>query len=127
MINIVLIEDDIIMASAVKLQLKVIVEVEYKLELFTSISAAIDYLETNSCDILISDLNVIDSKGIETINKLDNLDESINVIFISGSSEELETKQIRKAPNIHFVMKDMDFNESMWHVLSKKIDTLKVI
>lgn len=124
MINIVLIEDDNIMASAIKLQLKVLLEVEYKLELFKTISAAIDYLKTNSCDILISDLNVIDSKGIETIKKLDTLSDSINIIFISGSSQELEAKQIRKAPNIHFVMKDMDFNESMWHVLSKKMHLL---
>lgn len=127
MISIVLIEDDSIMASAVKLQLKVILDIEYSLRIFNVVSRAIEYIDNNDCDIIISDLNLPDSKGSDTINQLDNLDDSINVIFMSGSSDEVETNQIRKAPHIHFIMKDMDFNESMWHLLSKLLKLNKVI
>ena len=125
MINIVLIEDDNIMASAVKLQLKVILNIEYSIQAFKNVSNAIDYLEDNDCNIIISDLNLPDCKGLDTIHKFDNLDESINVIFMSGSSNEIEINQIIKANNIHFIMKDMDFNESMWLKLSKILNLEK--
>lgn len=127
MVKIILIEDDSIMASTVKLQLKVILDIEYSLKIFNHVSKAIEFINKNKCDIIISDLNLPDSKGIDTINQFQNLDESINVIFISGTSDEIETNHIQEAKHIHFIMKDMKFNESMWNILSKLLKLDKVI
>lgn len=120
MVNIILIEDDSIMSSAVKLHLKVMLEFDYTLQVFRNVFSAKEYLETNSCDILISDINLPDSKGNDTIKAFNSLPEETNIIFMSGSSDDTESLDLENHLNTHFIMKDMDFNESMWHVFSKK-------
>ena len=62
MVKIILIEDDSIMSSAVRLHLKVILEFEYTIEVFGNVRSALEYLVNNQCDILISDINLPDSK-----------------------------------------------------------------
>lgn len=109
------------MSSAVRLHLKVMLEFEYTIEVFRNVSSALDYMQTHICDILISDVNLPDSKGNDTITALQSLPETTNIIFMSGSSDELESLDLQNHKNTHFIMKDMDFNESMWHVFSKKL------
>jgi DNA-binding NarL/FixJ family response regulator len=79
-------------------------------------------MEDNPCDILISDINLPDSKGNDTIKALSKLPEDTNIIFMSGSSDDVESLDLRNHQNTHFIMKDMDFNESMGHVFSKKLN-----
>lgn len=122
MIKIILIEDDSIMSSAVRLHLKVILEFEYTIKVFGNVNSALEYLEDNHCDILISDINLPDSKGNDTIKSLSSLPEDTNIIFMSGSSDDTESLDLKNHQNTHFIMKDMDFNESMWHVFSKKLN-----
>jgi|APTNR8051073442_1049403.scaffolds.fasta_scaffold03529_6 two-component system, response regulator YesN len=121
MIKIILIEDDSIMSSAVRLHLKVILEFEYTIKVFGNVNSALDYMKDNPCDILISDINLPDSKGNDTIKEFSNLPEHTNIIFMSGSSEDIESLDLKNHQNTHFIMKDMDFNESMWHVFTKKL------
>lgn len=121
MVKIILIEDDSIMSSAVRLHLKVILEFEYTIKVFGNVNYALDYMKDNPCDILISDINLPDSKGNDTIKKFSNLPEHTNIIFMSGSSEDIESLDLKNHQNTHFIMKDMEFNESMGHVFTKKI------
>jgi DNA-binding NarL/FixJ family response regulator len=121
MVKIILIEDDSIMSSAVRLHLKVILEFEYTIQVFGNVSSALDYMQSNTCDILISDINLPDSKGNDTIKAFQSLPEETNIIFMSGSSDDVESLDLENHKNTHFIMKDMDFNESMWHVFSKKL------
>ena len=121
MVKIILIEDDSIMSSAVRLHLKVILEFEYTIQVFRNVNSALDYMQAESCDILISDINLPDSKGNDTIKAFSSLTDETNIIFMSGSSDELESLDLKNHKNTHFIMKDMDFNESMWHVFSKKL------
>ncbi len=121
MVKIILIEDDSIMSSAVRLHLKVILEFEYTIQVFRNVNSALDYMQAESCDILISDINLPDSKGNDTIKAFQSLPDETNIIFMSGSSDELESLDLKNHKNTHFIMKDMDFNESMWHVFSKKL------
>ncbi len=122
MVNIILIEDDSIMSSAVRLHLKVILEFEYTIQVFGNVHSALEYMEDNPCDILISDINLPDSKGNDTIKVLSTLPEDTNIIFMSGSSDDVDSLDLRNHQNTHFIMKDMDFNESMWHVFNKKLN-----
>jgi DNA-binding NarL/FixJ family response regulator len=79
-------------------------------------------MQTNTCDILISDINLPDSKGNDTIAAFQSLPETTNIIFMSGSSEDTESLNLRNHKNTYFIMKDMNFNESMWHVFTKKLN-----
>ncbi len=121
MIKIILIEDDSIMSSAVRLHLKVILEFEYTIKVFGNVNSALDYMKDNPCDILISDINLPDSKGNDTIKAFQTLPDDTNIIFMSGSSDDIESLDLCNHKNTHFIMKDMDFNESMWHVFTKKL------
>lgn len=121
MINIALIEDDSIMASAVKLQLRVILDMVYNINSFNNMSAAIKYLTENHCDLIISDLNLPDSKGNATMKLLNYLSDDSQVIFMSGTADDLDSINQNKHPNAYFIMKDMAFNESMLNVLSRKL------
>jgi len=121
MIKIILIEDDSIMSSAVRLHLKVILEFEYTIKVFGNVNSALDYMKDNPCDILISDINLPDSKGNDTIKAFSNLPDYINIIFMSGSSDDVDSLDLCNHKNTHFIMKDMDFNESMWNVFTKKL------
>ena len=122
MVKIILIEDDSIMSSAVRLHLKVMLDFEYSIEVFRNVISALDYMQTNPCDILISDINLPDSKGNDTIKAFKSLPETTNIIFMSGSSDDYESLDLQNHKNNHFIMKDMDFNESMWHVFTKKLN-----
>ncbi len=110
------------MSSAVRLHLKVILEFEYTIQVFGNVNSALDYMQTDPCDILISDINLPDSKGNDTIKAFSTLPEDTNIIFMSGSSDDVESLYLRDHKNTHFIMKDMDFNESMWHVFNKKLN-----
>lgn len=121
MVKIILIEDDSIMSSAVRLHLKVILEFEYTIKVFGNVNSALDYMKDNPCDILISDINLPDSKGNDTIKAFSNLPDYINIIFMSGSSDDVDSLDLENHQNTHFIMKDMDFNESMWNVFTKKL------
>lgn len=121
MIKIILIEDDSIMSSAVRLHLKVILEFEYTIKVFGNVNSALDYMKDNPCDILITDINLPDSKGNDTIKAFSNLPDYINIIFMSGSSDDVDSLDLENHQNTHFIMKDMDFNESMWNVFTKKL------
>lgn len=122
MVKIILIEDDSIMSSAVRLHLKVILEFEYTIQVFRNVNSALDYMQAESCDILISDINLPDSKGNDTIRAFQSLPDETNIIFMSGSSDDVESLDLKNHKNTHFIMKDMEFNESMWHVFSNKLN-----
>ena len=110
--KIVLLEDDSVMLSSIKLQLKVLLKEDYELKTFKHLEKAVSYLENNACDIVISDLNLIDSQGQETIDKLVKNSSKYNLIIISGSYEQL-TAYTHESGNYQFIPKDMDFNESI--------------
>jgi DNA-binding NarL/FixJ family response regulator len=78
-------------------------------------------MKDNPCDILITDINLPDSKGNDTIKAFQTLPDDTNIIFMSGSSDDIESLDLCNHKNTHFIMKDMDFNESMWHVFTKKL------
>lgn len=121
MIRILLLEDDRIMESAVKLQLRVLLDEEYEISSFSNMTNATEFLAHTKCDLIISDLNLPDSKGNETLQALNHYSKKSLVIFMSGTAEEIESFDHSKYPNTYFVMKDMEFNESMYKILSKKL------
>jgi len=112
MIKIVLIEDDSIMISSVKLQLKVLLKKDYELIAFRRLEKAVHYLENNQCDLVISDINLLDSRGQDTINKLTSNSHDFKLIIISGSFNQYEVSDTNVS-SYQFVPKDIDFNESI--------------
>jgi DNA-binding NtrC family response regulator len=110
------------MASAIKLQLRVLLDEEYELSSFNNVCAAKEYLAENQCELIISDLNLPDSKGSETMNVLNKYSHKAQVVFMSGTADEIEHIDQSHYPNTCFIMKDMNFNQSMLNVLSKKLN-----
>jgi DNA-binding NtrC family response regulator len=110
--KIVLIEDDSIMVSSVKLQLKVMLKSDYELTAFKRLEKAVDYLENNKCDLVISDINLLDSRGQATISKLTSKSHDYKLIIISGSFNQYEVSDTN-TESYQFVAKDIDFNESI--------------
>ncbi len=110
--KIVLIEDDSIMISSVKLQLKVLLKKDYELIPFKRLEKAIHYLESNQCDLVISDINLLDSRGEDTINKLTSNSNDYKLIIISGSYNQYEVSDTN-TNCYQFVPKDIDFNDSI--------------
>lgn len=110
--KIVLIEDDSIMVSSVRLQLKVLLKADYELIVFRRLEKAVHYLADNQCDLVISDINLLDSRGQDTINKLTSNSNGYKLIIISGSFNQYEVSDTN-VQSYQFVPKDIDFNDSI--------------
>jgi len=114
--KIILIEDDSIMANSVRLQLKVLLKNDYELTTFKRLEKAMSYIENNNCDIVISDINLLDSKGQPTIDRLTSKPQDFKLVIISGSLNRFDIGNKNKE-SYKFIPKDIDFNDTISSVI----------
>jgi two-component system response regulator HydG len=61
---------------------------EYEIEYVKLLSEAIDLLKQNSYQVILSDLNVSDSAGIETLTKMNKICPDAAIIAVTGQSDK---------------------------------------
>lgn len=100
MINVLIVEDDMLDRELVELRVKIALGGECKFIYCTSLKGTLKALNEKKFDIMFLDLNLPDSKGIETINAVREQDGKTPIIVISDVlgddfSEELQQADVQ--------------------------------
>jgi len=87
-IRLLLVEDDKVDASLVQLALQHVAGVAFDVAIVATASAAVDQLANGGFDIVLLDLSLPDSSGLDTIHRLQDYLPAIPVIVLTGNSDE---------------------------------------
>ena len=103
-IKILLIEDNPGDAELIRELLVVENSADIYVSYSTSLSSAIKLLESETFDVILSDLGLPDSRGIETFLKVHSLFPAVPVIVLTGlSDEELAIKAVKNGAQDYLV------------------------
>jgi len=87
-LDILLVEDSKVTVRIVSMILKKSKDMQYNLTHADSIDAALSLLNENEYDVILLDLNLPDSKGIETFYKTQKVSKGAAIIVESGNDDE---------------------------------------
>ena len=105
-IHILLIEDDEIDVILVKRELLQALDGQFTLVHTERISEALELLQQQSFDLILLDISLPDSKGIETINRIRKQAANIPVAILSGTDDEKFAIRTIKAGAQDYLVKD---------------------
>lgn len=89
LIKVLLVEDDTVDSRLVKRILASCSQpVEFTVELAENLSAAIECLSSRKYDIVLLDLRLPDSSGIETVQKVSEVNPRIPIVVLTGLDDE---------------------------------------
>ena len=105
LINILLVDDDPADRRLVKLTLAKSVEpVSFAVETVSSLAEGLKQLETHSFDLLLLDLGLPDSRGLETVDKAHRAHPDIPIVVLTGlADEETGLEAIKTGANDYLV------------------------
>ena len=104
--TLLLVEDNFGDADLARERLTDFVEFHYELIHVTTLAKAIEAISNRSFDAVILDLNLPDSRGIETLRRLFAVEKTVPVVVLSGTvDEELRTLVLREGAQ-DFLAKD---------------------
>src|SRR5579872_6454883 len=83
-VRILLIEDNAGDARLIQEQLKEVSEITYTLDCVAQLQEGLDYLAHHAVDIILSDLSLPDSPGLETFRRLETEVSTVPVIVLTG-------------------------------------------
>ena len=117
-INILLVADDADDCWVVKqIPAKSVHSFEYSLETAENISAAVEILKHKEFDIILLDLNLSDSNGIETVIKVHGVSPKIPIVVFTGlDDEETAIQAIKKGAEDYLIK-----GEALCNVLVRTI------
>jgi serine phosphatase RsbU (regulator of sigma subunit) len=106
--HILLIEDDPLLPVVLKASFQQAETAEFVIERAASLEAAIALLGSHEIDIVLLDLNLPDSRGLETFSKIQRIAPELPVIILSGvADEELAVESVRAGAQDYFVKGSM--------------------
>ena len=103
--KVLLLEDDPFFANQIVNVLCGERKITYQVEHKATAGEAIEYLQSNIIDIAIIDLNLPDSKGLDTFIKIHQAQRDIPVIILSGDEDELLALRAVKIGAQDYLMK----------------------
>ena len=131
-INIMIIEDDLNYARSLKRMLSykpvgILPEAGLKILNFGTLNKALKFLKSNNVDIILLDLFLPDSKGINTLEKVNSIMPNIPIIVLTGMIDDVNTAVsfIEKGAQDFLMKNDINvnllFRSIMYAVERKKI------
>lgn len=87
-ISLLLIEDDPADAELIKAYLDSVWHTAIDVKSVDSLSSAVKYLDDNNVDIILTDLSLPDSRGLDTVNKIHEKKLETPIIILSGLDDE---------------------------------------
>lgn len=103
-INVLLIEDNPAHARLIKEMLKEARSAVYALQVFDRLAAGKKALLSNTANIVLLDLNLPDSEGLETLTQIHAADPNIVVIILTSlNDEEMAVEALRKGAQDYLV------------------------
>ncbi len=87
-IRVLLVEDNLVDARLVQLSLKHVADVAFEVLMVTTVSQAVEHLATGGFHLVLLDLGLPDSWGLETIRKVREDAATIPIIVLTGNADE---------------------------------------
>lgn len=88
-IKVLVIEDDEFIAMVYQDQLSDVTNIEFELDLFTSLAEGFEALEKSDYDVLLLDLNLPDSDYQNTIKRMADIAHRLPIIIMTSTDDEL--------------------------------------
>ncbi|NLE28820.1 MAG: response regulator [Phycisphaerae bacterium] len=108
-IKILLVEDNPGDVLLLKVSLKSIASVQFKISLASTLSQALNQLQSNHYDVVLLDLSLPDSSGMETLEQIQQHYPNVAIIVLTGmSSEELAARAVRQGAQDYLVKSQAD-------------------
>jgi DNA-binding response OmpR family regulator len=108
-VKVLFIEDNPADARLIKEMFKDISKPKYELINARSLQEGLKYLNSQEIDILLLDLSLPDSTGIETFEKVHSYDPKLPIVILSGlEDEELAVFAVRQGAQDYFVKDDIN-------------------
>lgn len=102
--NVLLVEDNLGDAFLIQEQFKSAKTFEYSIVHVDYLNKAITYLERSPCDVILLDLSLPDSRGIETLKTIAKKALQIPIVILTGTNdEELAIQAVRQGAQDYFV------------------------
>ena len=108
-VKVLFIEDNPADARLIKEMFKDISKPQYELINAKTLKDGLNYLKNQKIDILLLDLSLPDSMGIETFKNIHNSDPKLPIVILSGlEDEELAVSAVRQGAQDYFVKDDIN-------------------
>ena len=108
-LRILQLEDNLADARLTKIFLEEAGLFDFQIDRVVHLSEALNSLGTNSYDLIIADLHVPDSRGLETVEKLVGQAPSLPVVVCSGmQSDEVATRSVELGADDYILAEDLD-------------------
>ncbi|HEW79127.1 MAG TPA: response regulator [Phycisphaerales bacterium] len=103
-INILLVDDDPLIYRVVQQVLDKSSEpIEFIIETVENLAGALELLNQKSFDIVLLDLGLPDSSGIDTVKKVHASNPNVPVVVLTGSSDEMGVEAIKEGADDYLV------------------------
>ena len=120
--KILLIEDNPSYARLVQKMLAVSSQVEYQIECADRLSTGLEYLVKGEIDVVLLDLGLPDSKGLDTLDKVCAWAPAVPIVVLTGIDDEtLAVQAVRQGAQDYLVKGDID-SKTMWRVMRYAIE-----
>jgi DNA-binding response OmpR family regulator len=108
-VKVLLIEDNAADARLIKEMFKDISKPQYEIIHLTTLQEGLKYIDENEIDILLLDLSLPDSTGLETFEKAHEYDPELPIVILSGlEDEEVAIRAVREGAQDYFVKGDVN-------------------
>ena len=121
-IRVLLIEDSPSYAEVIRIMLDKIQDTRFELLDAKRLSDGLHYLGENGADIILLDLKLPDSEGIETFNKVYNKAQGLPIIVLTVTdNDELALEAVQKGAQDYLVKEQVD-KKSLIHAIRYAIE-----
>jgi two-component system sensor histidine kinase/response regulator len=121
-INVLLVEDNLGDANLIKKRLKKSNTTRFKITHVAKLKKAIEYIIQDFFDIILLDLSLPDSKGLETLAAIEQQATHIPIIVLTGlNDEELALEAVRQGAQ-DYLRKGLIVSELLVHALRSAIE-----
>lgn len=121
MIDVLIVEDDMLDRELVELRVKIALGGACKFIYCTSLKGTLKALNDKNFDVIFLDLNLSDSKGVETVTAVREIEKKTPIIVISDVMEEDFSEKLQHADVQVFIAKSRmstgDLPAALSHIL----------
>ena len=108
-LQVMIVEDDPDYAMLLELFLSEAKDLDFKVQKFSCLTDAIHGLQTQKADLLILDLTLPDSKGLQTLEKIVETNSSIAVVVMTGlNDEKIAMEALQKGAQDYLIKGELD-------------------
>jgi len=120
--RILLIEDNLGYVRLIQKILTLSNQVEYQIECADHLSAGLEYLVKGEIDVVLLDLGLPDSQGLDTLGKVHAQAPAVPIVVVTGLDDEtLAVQAVRQGAQDYLVKGDID-SKTLWRVIRYAVE-----